>query len=167
MSVSAIFLFLQKHVSEDYKQSVLSVIFRMIKKEDEDHMCVWIWACVYMCFFNLFRVGFCRGPAGVHEPLSWDRFTCDQDQQMTRWHGHIAADPQTNHRFKGHFKRRSERQADGAWKILCRLLFSICNHSAWFALSFCDAWNVVQGFVKFSGGTDVLRLWNVKSENYL
>lgn len=42
VSVSAIFLFLQKHVSEDYKQSVLSVIFRMIKKEDEDHMCVWI-----------------------------------------------------------------------------------------------------------------------------
>lgn len=84
---------------------------------------------------------------------------------MTRWHGHITADLQTNHHFKGHVKRRSERQADGAWKILCRLLFSICNHSAWFALSFCDAWNVVQGFVKFSGGTDVFRaceMWKVR-----
>lgn len=42
-----------KHMSDDYKQTFLSVTFRMIKEEDKDHVCVcvcvWISAHVYMC----------------------------------------------------------------------------------------------------------------------
>lgn len=44
------FLFLQKHVYDDYKQSVFSVIFRMTKKEDEDHMRECIAACLHVVF---------------------------------------------------------------------------------------------------------------------
>ena len=88
---------------------------------------MWVWTSVCMCLFNLFGVGL-SSSTGVHK-----LFYMWQVQQMTHWHGHIVVDPQTNHLFKRHFKRHSKRQPDGAWKILCCLLFSICNHSTWFA----------------------------------
>lgn len=41
-------------------------------------------ACVYMCFFNLFREGG-FGPSQVYaKPVSRDRSTRDKAQQMTR-----------------------------------------------------------------------------------
>lgn len=63
-----------------------------------------------------------------------------------RWPADMVAsfeDRQTNHCFKGHFKRHSDRRADGAWKKPCAsFYFPTCNHSVWSARSFgfCDAW---------------------------
>lgn len=37
-----------KHMSDDYKQTFLSVTFGMIKEEDKRHVCAWISAHVYM-----------------------------------------------------------------------------------------------------------------------
>lgn len=37
-------------MSDDYKQTVLSITFRMIKKEDEDHMRVDLSVCLHVFF---------------------------------------------------------------------------------------------------------------------
>ncbi len=37
-------------MSVDYKQTVLSITFRMIKEEDEDHMCVDLSMCLHVFF---------------------------------------------------------------------------------------------------------------------
>lgn len=39
-------------MSDDYKQTVLSITFRMTKAEDEDHVCesVCFSTCLHVCF---------------------------------------------------------------------------------------------------------------------
>lgn len=90
-------------MSDDYKQTFLSVTFRMIKEEDKDHVCV----CV--CGFRHMFTCVWGGAAQLHRctqtQFLWDGFNMWQDQQKTRWHDHFIADPQTNHLFKRHFKR--------------------------------------------------------------
>lgn len=70
-----------------------------------------MFTCVFLiCFCEGAEGALFRGPSQVYpEPVLRDRFTCDKAQQMTCWHGHSAPDQQTNHRFKGHFKRGSGR----------------------------------------------------------
>lgn len=99
-------------------------------------MCVEFSMCLHMLFLCVAQGWSCQAPQVYTNPFhgTVSHVTGPADDLLTCWHGHIVADPQTNHLFKRHFKRHSERQPDGAWKILWHLLFSICNHSAWFAL---------------------------------
>lgn len=112
-----------------------------------------------MCFLNLFRVE-TQGSAGAHKPVSCVTRT-------RRWPAHMVAsfeDPQTNHCFKGHFKRCSARRADGAWKKPCASFYSppaIIQFDP-LALSFVTRENVVQGFVKRSSGFGWLHMWKLK-----
>lgn len=119
-------------------------------------------ACVYMCFFNLFRAE-TQGSAGAGKPVSCVTRT-------RRWPADMVAsfeDPQTNQRFKGHFKRRS---ADGAWKrkTSCLLLFPTCNHSVWSRslFRFCDAWKCCARICK-KAQRRVQTVTRVKTENGL
>lgn len=103
----------------------------------EDSTCV--ITCVFLiCFVRVGVVGVLFQSWSQVYPgaVLQDRFTCDKAQQMTCWHGHSAPDQQTNHRFKGHFKRGSGRRADGVWKKSRARVFILHLQiiGAWFAL---------------------------------
>lgn len=119
------------------KHSLLSAQVGAIKAARQRPCVSGFQACVYMCFLNLFRMEMQRS-AGAHKPVSCVTRT-------RRWPADMVAsfeDPQTNHCFKGHFKRCSDRRADGAWKKKKK---TFIPHLQTFSLvrslfQFCDAW---------------------------
>lgn len=102
-------------MSDDYKQTFLSVTFRMIKEEDKDHVCV----CVCVDFGTCLHVCEAGPPSstGVHKPSFYGMVsTCDR---ISRRHADTITLLQIHRQItflKDILRGCPERQPDGAWK---------------------------------------------------
>lgn len=124
-----------------------------------------IAACVYMWFLNLFKVGH----SGLHRCIQSHFMGLFHATRTSRWPDDFLTwphhcGPRQITVFKGHFKRCSKKASRwGLENLVPPFILHLQSFSLIPSL-FCDAWNVVQGFVKFCSRTDVCACekWRVR-----
>lgn len=131
-------------------------------------ICVWIWARVYMCFFNLLRAGF----SGLHRCTRtpfMEPFHMWQDQQMTRWHADMVTSLQTHRQIT--FLKDTLRDAQKGNQMgpgkSCAVFYSPSAIIQLDSLSLLWCVKCCARIYKILRRDRCLSLRNVKSENYL